>query len=231
MCTLHCLPSAGHRSIPSMNCYGKNMTTNPIVVGIIGGVASGKSEVSKQFVRRGAARIDADELAHWLLNVPEIQSKIIERFGPMILDRSKNVDRKKMAALVFGDDELSRKRRSDLELILHPAIRMSTEQRLNALRSQVELPMIVLDAPLLIEANWQALCNEIVFVETPLALRQELAQNRGWSTDEHNKREAAQRSIPEKRVAATQVILNDGSVDELHAKVDQLFDQLTRLKT
>lgn len=197
------------------------MTHRPIVVGVVGGVASGKSEVASQLVLLGASRINADELGHALLvNDETIKKKVVRLFGPSILNASQQVDRKKIASLVFGNDERSKKLLEGLEAILHPAIRCLAEERLAKLRKQPSIPMVVLDAPLLIEAGWASLCDEIIFVDTPLERRQHLASLRGWSVDELAKREAAQLSLPEKRAAATRVILNDGDIEELRKKTE-----------
>ncbi len=199
------------------------MKAPPIVVGIIGGIASGKSEVAKQLVQRGAALIDADELGHSLFHDNSaIRSRVIELLGPGVLDASNTIDRKAIARIVFGSDDASRGKRTALEAILHPAIRQAAESELESLRRNPTHRIIVLDAPLLIEANWGSLCDEIIFLDTPLAVRQQLAVRRGWSIDELQRREAAQIPLAEKRAAATKIIVNDGNVEQLRKKLDEL---------
>jgi len=203
------------------------MTAIPIVVGIIGGVASGKSEVAIQLVRRGAALINADELGHsLLLDSAAIRSSVVALLGSGVLDASNKIDRKAIAGLVFGSDDTSRRKRTELEAILHPAIRHAAEAALEKLRRNPKLRMIVLDAPLLIEANWRSLCDEIIFVDTPLQVRQQLAIRREWSVDELQRREAAQMSLGEKRAAATTVIVNDGDIEQLRTKVNEWWNDL-----
>ncbi len=220
------------RFLPSAFFVAGIMTAPPIVVGIIGGVASGKSQVANQLVQRGAARIDADALGHALLNENgSIRSEVVELLGPKVLDSSNKIDRKKIAALVFGNDQASRKRLADLEAILHPAIRLAAEALLLKLRKQPKLRMIVLDAPLLVEADWVSLCDEVLFVDTPLAIRQRLASQRGWSVDELGRREAAQLSLAEKRAAATKILVNDGTVEQLQMSVDKWHDEVMKYRT
>ena len=203
------------------------MKRRPIVVGIIGGVASGKSEVANQFVLRGASRINADELGHLLLkNDPNIQKSVEKLFGPTILNESKQIDRSKIASMVFGSDEQSKSLLEGLEAILHPAIRRMTDERLAMLRNQSDLLMIVLDAPLLIEAGWASLCDEIVFVDTPFQKRQQWAAQRGWPPEELARREATQLSLNEKRAVATRVVFNDGDIKELQNEIDELAKEL-----
>lgn len=213
------------RFLPSALFVAGIMTTPPIVVGIIGGVASGKSEVANQLVQRGAARIDADALGHTLLNENgSIRARVVELLGPEVLDSSNKIDRKKIATLVFGKDETSKKRLADLEAILHPAIRLAAEALLLKFRNEPTVRMIVLDAPLLVEADWVPLCDEVIFVDTPLAIRQSLASQRGWSEDELERREAAQLSLAKKREAATKILVNDGTVEQLRTSVDTWND-------
>ena len=118
------------------------------------------------------------------------------------------------------------KREEILESILHPAIGRLAASRLDALRKQADLPMIVLDVPLLMEAGWDSWCDEIIFVETPFELRKKLAAQRGWSVDELAKREDAQLALEKKRAAATQIVVNDGDLESFRRKIDELFDKL-----
>ncbi|MDZ4848211.1 MAG: dephospho-CoA kinase [Pirellulaceae bacterium] len=203
------------------------MRSNPIIIGIVGGVASGKSEVAKQLVLRGAVHISADELGHSLLNDdPRIHSEVVALLGVQVLDRAGKVDRTKIAAMVFGSDAESKSRRTALEAILHPAIRKAAEQRVSELQKHDAVAMIILDAPLLIEADWVSLCDEIVFVDTPLEMRQRLAALRGWTIEELERREAAQVSLDKKRNVATEILVNDQDVERLREKCDALFQKL-----
>jgi dephospho-CoA kinase len=200
------------------------MTKRPMLIGIVGGIASGKSEVASLLVQHGAARINADELGHILLTSDEsIQEKVVGLFGESILDESQQIDRKKIASQVFGNDSRSRTLLDQLEAILHPAIRHLADERLAMLRKQPGIEMIVLDAPLLIEAGWSSMCDEILFVDTPLGQRQQYASRRGWSVDELAKREATQLALTEKRSAASKVIVNDGDLDSLKRKVKAII--------
>jgi dephospho-CoA kinase len=202
------------------------MIKRPIIIGIVGGIASGKSEVANLLVQHGAARINADELGHSLLTTDEkIKDEVVRLFGESILDQSQQIDRKRIASQVFGNDERSKALLDQLEAILHPAIRRLAEERLARLHKQSDVSLIVLDAPLLIEAGWSAMCDEIVFVDTPLERRQELAALRGWSADELVKREAAQLALSEKRAASTRVIVNEGDLADLRRKIKTLVTE------
>jgi dephospho-CoA kinase len=202
------------------------MTKSPMIIGIVGGIASGKSEVAKLLVQQGAARINADELGHVLLTQDKaIQKEVVQLFGESILDQTKQIDRKKIASLVFGNDDRSKAMLDRLEAILHPAIRRLMEERLATFQKQPGVTMIVLDAPLLVEAGWDAMCDEILFVDTPLERRQQMASRRGWSVEELAKREAAQLSLDQKRAAATKVVLNDGDLEELRRKMNEIVGE------
>lgn len=197
------------------------------IVGVVGGVASGKSEVARHLEKLGAFRISADENAHKLLsNDPVIQKQIIDMLGPAVADEKGNLDRKKIADLVFGESAAHHHRRRALEAILHPAIRATSEQTLRQLEAQGDARIVILDAPLLVEAGWVPRCQAIVFVDTPLATRQKLAAKRGWDDDELSLREGNQASLDDKRAIATHIIVNDGNLDDLHRKIALLYQSL-----
>ncbi len=202
------------------------MTKRAMIIGIVGGIASGKSEVANLLVQCGAERINADELGHVLLTADDmIQQEVIRLFGKSILDQTKRIDRKRIASQVFGNDERSKALLGQLEAILHPAIRRLAEERLTKLRNQPDVAMIVLDAPLLVEAGWASMCDEIIFIDTPLERRQHLAARRGWSVDELANREATQLGLSEKRAASTRVVLNDGDLEELRRKIHMMVEE------
>jgi dephospho-CoA kinase len=196
---------------------------HPIVIGIVGGIASGKSEVAKALEALGAVRIDADQIGHGLLRDDRaVLEAVVALLGPSILDEQGAIDRRQVASRVFGDDEVSRKRLSELEAILHPAIRQQVESQIAQWKKEPSFSMIVIDAPLLIEAGWKPLCDELIFVDAPIDLRERLSAERGWSPDELARRESAQMSLAQKRAAATYVIDNYGSIDELRSKTQEL---------
>lgn len=176
------------------------------VIGLVGGIASGKSTVASLLSEMGAEVIDADALGHGVLEQPLIVRRLTQEFGDDILaDGEKpRIDRRLLGELVFGEDQESADNRAKLEAIVHPVIHAEAIRKLRALKESDEPPMcIVVDAPLLLEADWAPMCDLIVFVEAPVSLRLERAMARGWSEAHFYKREATQLSIKEKLAAAT----------------------------
>lgn len=202
----------------------------PIVIGIIGGVASGKSTLTDLLQKRGAKVILADEIAHDVLKEPVVIQQLRELFGDGIFSNAAPVagpaiDRKKLAAMVFGNDGDPTNRRKQLEAIVHPRIREIAKAQLQSLRLECGLQYIVLDAPLLIEGGWLPYCNKVVFVETSTELRQAWAIARGWSMNDWQQRESAQLSLEVKRSHATDILINLGNLESLEAEVITMLER------
>ncbi len=197
------------------------------VVGLVGGIASGKSRVAAMFQSLGAAVIDADKLGHQALDQPRVLQRLVQLFGAGILDEKGGINRKALGALVFGPDDGMALRKEQLEQVVHPVIRSAALAQLARLRdSQPPPTAVVIDAPLLIEANWDELCDVILFVDTPLEVRQERAIARGWSRAHFDSREQSQLLLDEKRKASTHFI--DGTADEqkLRGVVERLLAEM-----
>jgi dephospho-CoA kinase len=198
----------------------------PQVVGLIGGIASGKSCVAKLLVEHGACVISADAIGHQILLEPVVRDELLLLFGPSIFDAQGNIDRSAIAKLVFGNDDQSKSRRKELEAILHPRIRVQAQKQIDGIINESNKPMIVLDAPLLIEAGWQSFCDAIVFVDTPMVRRIDFARQRGWSPEELSRREANQLPLDEKRSYASFIISNSGSIDDLKRQVEAFVQSI-----
>jgi dephospho-CoA kinase len=194
-------------------------------IGVVGGVASGKSLVSQMLVELGAPVLDADRAGHAVLaEDAEVRQALRQRWGDAILTPAGEVDRAAVAKHVFVDDETGAAERKFLEALLHPRIRT----RLNQLRAEFATEgksAVVLDAPLLLEAGWASLCDFILFVDAPAVNRLERARARGWTDAEFAQREAAQWPIIEKRRHATQILCNAGTPVELRTAVRNFWTE------
>ncbi len=198
------------------------------ILGIVGGIASGKSAVSAELAALGAVVLDADQTAHEVINLPEVKQKLVERWGSAILresslGKSGEIDRSAVAKRVFSGQDASRAELQFLEQTLHPTIHQQFEKELGRLAQQ-GVPAAVIDAPLLLEAGWGSLCKEVIFVDSPRETRLCRAQARGWSEEEFSRREQAQMPIEEKRVQATQILANEGSREALRALVHDFWE-------
>ncbi|HEX4413500.1 MAG TPA: dephospho-CoA kinase [Lacipirellulaceae bacterium] len=188
-------------------------------IGVVGGVASGKSLVSQMLVELGAAVLDADRTGHDVLAYdPDVRDAIRRRWNEAVFTPQGDIDRRAVAKKVFAQDKSAAADRKFLEGLLHPRI----GARLETLRDDFaakDKPAAVLDAPLLLEASWESLCDFIIFVDVPSQNRMARAKKRGWSAAEFADREAAQWPVDKKRHHATHVLPNFGTEAELRTAV------------
>jgi dephospho-CoA kinase len=194
-------------------------------IGLVGGVASGKSLVASMLVELGAGLLDADRSGHAVLaEDAEVREALRHRWGDAIFTAEGDVDRAALAPRVFAEDDGARADREFLEDLLHPRIR----RRLEGLRQQFAAegkPAAVLDAPLLLEAGWGPMCDIVLMVDAPRESRLQWARQRGWTDVEFARREAAQWPVEQKRRAVDVVIQNDGSIDDLRDAVRKFWEQ------
>ena len=169
------------------------------VIGIVGGIASGKSFYTGIFESEGAVTFKADEVAHDVLNERTIKEKIRQRWGEEIINDNGTVNRPKLAQIVFQGTEDSDMERLYLESLIFPPLKKRFERFLDECESN-DVYYIILDAALLLEASWDKMCDAIFFIDTPEAVRLERAKTtRGWTEAEFRAREASQFSIKKKK--------------------------------
>ena len=203
--------------------------TRGTIVGITGGIACGKSTVAALLAEKGAIPINADEIGHQLLKADSpVIDELTEAFGQDILDASGDVSRKKLGAIVFKDKAA----RERLNSILHPLIIERSRARARQLVTEDPTCIVLLDAPLLIEAGAYDTVDLIVVVtaspETQLrrTLERSVAQGRPLTETEVQARIDAQMPVTEKVKYADVVIENEGTLKELHRQVDELWKEL-----
>jgi dephospho-CoA kinase len=196
---------------------------NKPVVGILGGIGSGKSTVSNQFANLGCAVIQADKIAHDVLEEQGIIDTISAVFGSDIVSSDGTVDRSKLAARVFEDSEQLEK----LQTIVHPPVVEISERLLTQYLSSPSIPAVILDVPLLLESGFDKRCNVLIFVESPDDLRfQRAAARKGLSEDQIKKRENFQISLDKKKQIAHYIIKNNSDLLVLAEQVVQIFSTM-----
>jgi dephospho-CoA kinase len=196
------------------------------VIGLAGGIASGKSFVAQRFRQLGAAVLDADRVGHEVLREPEVEQAARDRWGAGIFDADGRIDRRRLAQIVFGPSPNAKHELEYLETMTHPRIADRIGKEIERLKQRGEVPAIILDAPVLFEAGWNGVCDKIVYVDAPLRVRTERAQARGWDLAEFTRREAAQESLDAKRELADLVIDNSGSPESTAAQIEQTWHVL-----
>lgn len=194
-----------------------------MVVGLTGGIACGKSTVSRMFAERDARIIDADIIAREVVRPGEdAWSLIVERFGRDILLPTEEVDRVQLGSIVFSDERA----RLDLNAIVHPAIR-GRMRRLTEEAQAEGIALIVLDIPLLYESKLEHMVEQVIVVYCTEAQQlARLIQRNGFDQQEAERRIASQLSIEEKKLRADYVIDNSGTLTETERQVDELVAKL-----
>lgn len=192
------------------------------VIGLTGGICSGKSTVADFLAKMGAVVLSADAIGHEAFE-PHSQTwqRVVDEFGRGILTADGQIDRKKLGEIVFGDTEaLSR-----LNRIMHPGMHQVAAGRIEELKRQ-GVKVVVLEAPLLIEANWLDLVDEVwVVVAGEDTVLRRCRQRSGLSQDQAMARVSAQTSVEEKLKHADIVIHTDVSLSDLEARVKGLWKE------
>lgn len=197
------------------------------VLGLLGGICSGKTFVAKEFARYGATVFEADRCVHQLLEIDDVCRRIAEHFGPRVLGPDARINRGHLANLVFGSDPDSTRNRKWLEDLLHPEVHTRLQQAMAKSR-QSGCILFVIDAPLLLEANWSTLCHRLVYIDAPEELRYARATERGFDPAELTRRETAQASLNLKKIRADYVIDNGLDRQQTQVQVARIVKQLSR---
>lgn len=193
------------------------------VIGFTGGIGSGKTTITQYLAELGAVVIDADKVGHEAFEPNTvIWREVVDEFGKDILTPENEIDRKKLGAIVFGDpDALSR-----LNGIMHPRMFDMMKTRIEEYRRQ-EVDVVVIEAAILIEANWTPLADEVWVATAPeSAVLDRLEKQRGMDKEQTLARIHSQLTSEERTEHADVVINNDGDLDALKAKVEELWKGL-----
>lgn len=186
-----------------------------ILVGLTGGIGSGKSTVSAALARRGAVVVDADAIVHELQAPGQpVLAAMVERFGDGILFPDGTLDRKAVAAIVFDDADALK----DLGEIVHPGVRDEIFRRV--VEQDPTDNVVVLDIPLLTESGWEGLIGTIVVDLDPDLAVERLVEHRGFTETDARARIARQASREDRLATAAFVIDNSGGIDDLDPQID-----------
>ena len=195
-----------------------------MIMGLTGGIASGKSTVSALFVKKGAKLVDADVIAREvMLPGHQVLAATVRHFGQGILSPDGTLDRAKLGEIVFRDPEA----RQTLNDLTHPAIRQEIRSRMQELDQQEPEKLIIVDIPLLYESNLQGMFEEIEVVYVPREVQlTRLMQRNNWSREKAEDLLNAQMDIELKRSKASYVIDNSGDLAHTDMQVAAMWDRL-----
>ncbi|MGV0167126.1 dephospho-CoA kinase [Furfurilactobacillus sp. WILCCON 0119] len=194
-----------------------------IIIGLTGGIASGKSTVSKMLAAQHLPIVDADQVAHEVVapNTPTL-AQLVKTFGKEILTTTGTLNRRRLGQLVFADPE----KMTQLNAIIQPVIRTAIKGQLARLTAD-KAPIIVLDAPLLLEQHYEAEVDLVVVVSVPRSIQlQRLMARDQLTTSEATRRIMSQQPLAEKVQQADFVIDNSGSVEATRLQVVKLLDKV-----
>jgi dephospho-CoA kinase len=198
-------------------------TKSKPVIGILGGIGSGKSAVAAEFAKLGCEVIDADKIAHELLDQPEVRQQIVGLFGEGILDSAGKIDRKKLADIVFADAQ----RLASLNNIIHPLVLKRAEELIDLYKHRAGVKAIVLDIPLLAEVGWANRCDKLIFVDCQRQIRIDRVKKMGVFDENQIKiRENFQISLDKKARLADNVVDNNSDFSALVRQAANIFSHI-----
>lgn len=195
------------------------------IIGILGGIASGKSTVATEFEKLGCAVIRADAIAHDLLQEEPVRDALVRQFGREILQPSGQIDRARLARVVFADAE----KLCVLNKLIHPHVLERTEELIAEYSRCTHAQAIVLDMPLLVEVGWASRCDKLIFVKCDRAQRARRAKQAGaMDAQEIKIREKFQISLDRKAQLADNTIDNNSDFSTLVRQIKEIFSDLAR---
>jgi dephospho-CoA kinase len=181
------------------------------IIGLVGGIGSGKSYVAQIFADEGCMVIDSDAAVGEAYQRPEVREKLRQWWGASVLLPNGQVNRKEIAKLVFNDDQQRRR----LEGLIHPIVAELRDLQMRRGADDASVKAYVWDTPLLLEAGLGGQCDAIVFVDAPEAERIErVRRTRGWDEAELRRREKLQMPLDKKVNMANDIVRNTAGADE-----------------
>ncbi|MHC4389452.1 MAG: dephospho-CoA kinase [Planctomycetota bacterium] len=193
------------------------------IIGILGGIASGKSTVAAEFAKLGCKVIDADKIAKELLDEPHIKEKIVSVFGSSIVAPAGGINREKLAAIVFADAD----RLATLNSIVHPVVLARAQQLIEQYERQERVRALLLAMALLVEVGWAERCDRLVFVDCKPQLRAVRAKKTGiFDENQLRMRENFQISLDRKAGLADNTVDNNSGLSELARQVAEIFSYI-----
>jgi dephospho-CoA kinase len=195
------------------------------VIGIVGGIGSGKSSVARWVAARHSdvKLVSGDEIGHEVLTESAVRDAIRKRFGEPVFNADGQINRKTLGQVVFGSSREHQSARVDLERIVHPKIRETIAGKI-ANSAAAGKRAVLLDAAILFEAGWNDLCHAVVFIDVPRDERiARLRETRGWDEGETERRESSQASLELKRSRSQFVVDNSRSVEAAGRQLEELL--------
>lgn len=194
------------------------------IIGILGAIGSGKSTVAGMFGVLGCKVIDADAMAHSVLDQQDILSELVGRWGRSVLDAQGKGNREKIAQLVFTSQEDM----DFLNQLIHPRVLDQTEKMIETCKMDSDVAAIVLDMPLLLEVGWEKKCDFLIFVDCSDGKRcQRISKKAKFDMNQLKNRENFQISLDKKKEKAHYRVNNNSDKSDVAEQVAQIFSSIT----
>jgi dephospho-CoA kinase len=198
------------------------------VIGLVGGVGSGKSCLARKLRDNHPIEIvEGDTAGHQVLKDAAVKEEIRRRFGEEVFDSVGEVDRGRLGRMVFGSGPDRRSARAALEAIVHPRITDVLIRELAEAQSRPGVEAVILDAAVLLEAGWRTMCDALIFVEAPYEERLARVQaTRGWNAADLKSREESQLTLEAKRKEASDVVDNSRTTDHALRQLEEIYSRI-----
>lgn len=190
------------------------------IIGLAGGIGSGKSLVAAMLAKLNCLVISSDDLVHQAYQLPHVRQTLRQWWGKDVLDAAGAVNRRAIAQKVFASDQ----ERARLEHLIHPIVAQQRRKIMEAHKDNPAVAAFVWDVPLLFETGLHRQCDAVIFVESPDDLRDSrLSQSRGWAAGERLRREKLQMPLDRKRELSDYIVRNAGEADQLSDQVQNVL--------
>ncbi len=193
------------------------------IIGITGGIGSGKSFVARMFGELGCLVLNADGHVREVYRRPAVKEKLRSWWGEAVLDSEGQIDRAFVARIVFDDRQELRR----LESLVHPLVGEVRDMEMRNAASNASIRAFVWDVPLLVETGLDRKCDAVVFVECPFEQRLErVGHDRGWDRNEMARREKSQMPLDKKRAVAKYIVRNTAGAAEVRHQVREVLSRI-----
>jgi len=193
------------------------------IIGIVGGIGSGKSLVAKIFGELGCLVIDSDQLVRLAYDDPTVRATLRKWWGYEIFNADFSINRSVIAAKIFAVPHM----RELLEQLLHPWVDNQRKRLMQQAVGDAQVLAFVWDTPLLVENGLDSQCDAVVFVDAPEELRlQRVQQSRGWNRVELERREKLQLPLDKKHEISDYVLVNTAEADRLRGQIREILSQI-----
>jgi dephospho-CoA kinase len=203
-----------------------NSSKSKPIIGILGGIGAGKSVVAAQFVQLGCYLIDGDAIGHDVMRQDDVKELVRRQWGGGVFTPQGQIDRKALGRIIFNE-QAGGQQLELLNQIMQPRIGERISMLIHQANELPDVPAIILDAAIMIEAGWDRFCSHFVFVSAPADIRaSRVVSERGWDEQSWRQREKLQFSLDAKRQRCYFTVDNSSSMSCLYEQIREVLRQI-----